>query len=59
MFLKNKGKKGKCISILKSILKNVLRNVLKSLKDGKKVVRKKVKVVVVDEFIVLLFLERV
>ena len=58
MFLKNKGKKGKCTSTPKSTPKNAPRNAPKSLKDGKKAARKKVKAAAADEPTVLSFLER-
>ena len=49
LFLKNKGKKGKCTSTPKSTPKNAPRNAPKSLKDGKKAARKKVKAAAADE----------
>ena len=58
LFLKNKGKKGKCTSTPKSTPKNAPRNAPKSLKDGKKAARKKVKAAAADEPTVLSFLER-
>ena len=57
MFLKNKGKKGKCTSTPKSTPKNAPGNAPKSLKDGKKAAKKKVKAAA-DEPTVLSFLER-
>ena len=59
LFLKNKGKKGKCTSTPKSTPKNAPRNTPKSLKDRKKAARKKVKAAAAaDEPTVLSFLER-